>query len=155
MRTSKRGFSMIEVLIASAILVSISVAVTGAMRLFLVFSNQAEAKTQAVLLIEEGGEALQSLRDESWDTHIAPLSLGEPYFLYWDGEGYILSDTEVLINGTYRREVVVEDVRRNGSDVISDSGTVDPETREAVISVYRDSDDQLLGTASMLIHHAY
>lgn len=153
--TSEKGFSIIEVLLASAILISVSVAVTGAMKLFVVFSNQAEGKTQAVLLIEEGAEALQSLRDEGWDTNIAPLSLGESYFLYWDGEGYVLSNEEVLIDETYRREVVVEEVRRNGSDVISDSGTVDPDTKEATISIYRDSDDQLLGSASLLIHHAY
>jgi prepilin-type N-terminal cleavage/methylation domain-containing protein len=153
-RTHK-GFSMVEILIAAAILVSVVVVVSASLQVFVRLSSQTAQTIHATLLLEEAAEALQLLRDSNWDTNIAPRTLDTPYYLSWNGSAYAISDTPVIIGGDYRREVVFSQVRRDAQGVLDAGGDPDNESRKVTITIYRNSDDVILTSAEALVHNLY
>lgn len=149
-----KGLSTFEIIIATGILVAVVVAVSGSLRAFVLLNTHTHELTQAALLIEEGSEAIQVLRDTDWDTHIATTTLSTAYSLYWDGDSYEWSFAPVLIDGLFYREVVFEEVRRDASGVLDESGDVDVNTRRAVITI-KDSENSVIDQAELLIHNSY
>lgn len=150
-----KGFSIVEILVAVGIFVTAIVAFVGSFTAFTALTRQTAEHTQAALLLEEGAEAVQLLRDAGWDMYIAPLEDDTAYNFYWDGSTYVATSTEVLINSVYVRTITFAEARRDGSDQIADSGTVDADTRRVTIAIYRASDDTLLASGETLVHNAY
>src|SRR3989344_2255522 len=75
-----RGLTLVEVLIATSIITVFLVALFGVHSLYLktAFSNGDIIK--AAQLAEEGLEAIKFLRNTSWESNIAPLSLDTDYY---------------------------------------------------------------------------
>lgn len=153
-KRSHSGFSTFEILIATGILVAVVVAVSGSLRAFVLLHVHTHELTQTALLLEEGSEALQVLRDTSWSEQIATTTLDTTYHLYWNGSTYTLSATPSPIDGKWYREVVFHEVRRDSSGVLDDTGDVDVNTRQAVITISK-LDGTILDSAQMLIHNSY
>ncbi|TSC71095.1 MAG: Uncharacterized protein G01um101470_747 [Parcubacteria group bacterium Gr01-1014_70] len=130
-----KGFGIIEVLVAavivSLVLVGVHATTTQALRLV----HQSTKRTQAAFLAEETVEAIRSLRDESWSTNIAPLTSGTNYFLAWNGTKWITTTTNTLIDGIFERKFVLANVNRDANDDIATTGTLDPDTKKATITV--------------------
>ncbi len=59
-----KGFSLTEIVIGAAIVALVVTAVASAWQFYVKLSGQSTRLTQAALLIEEGGEALQYMRDK-------------------------------------------------------------------------------------------
>ena len=74
------GFSLIEVLIACSIITVTIFALMSAAQQGLSLSNQALRQTQGNLILQEGAEAVKSIRDASWTT-ISNLTVGSTYYL--------------------------------------------------------------------------
>ena len=154
-RSKSKGFSTVEMLLAASIFTVVAVTTATALRALINVSSQSTQITQATLLLEEGAEAIQQLRDEDWDTNIAALTVGIPYGLYWDSSAYVLGTTTTIINGGYRREVVFNELLRDGSGVLDETGTADTDSRRYTITIYRAADDTVLGSAEALVHNSY
>ncbi len=142
-----------EVVVVSSIVLMIVAAVAISYQSFFALAHRAERVTQASLLLEEGAEALLVLRDLGWDEYIEPLALDTEYALVWDGGAYRVATTTPA--GTYHLTVVLSEVRRNAADVVSTSGTVDPDTRRAALTLRYAPDGTVLAEGIMLIHNAY
>jgi len=154
-KKNEKGFSLVEVLVASAILMTIVVGVFGALRLFAQVSAQDAERTQAALLAGEAAEALQLLRDGGWTQNIASLSLDTPYYFAWQDGAYIATTTPLTIDGRFLRTITLEAVGRDGSDQIAESGTVDEGTRRVYVEVSRAVDGELLVDSDFLVHNIY
>ncbi len=66
----KKGFSIIELIVALAVIATAIVGVYGALALAVRASTKAADRTQAAFLLEEGFEAVRRLRDLDWTNNI-------------------------------------------------------------------------------------
>lgn len=130
-----RGFTVLEIIVASAIIVSLVTTAAGVWHLYFKLSNGTARRTQAALLTEEAAEALNLLRDRSWSKNIAPLSLDTPYYIYWNGTTYATSTTPVTVNGNYNVYVKFGSLLRDVNKDISTTGSIDARSRYATVTV--------------------
>src|SRR6185369_9324074 len=127
----------------------IAAGAAAAWQLYLRISNSSGRTVQAALLLDEGAEAVQLLRDSGWTANIAPLSLNTPYYLYWNGSAYATSTSPVVIQGSYVRTITLAAVSRDAStyNIVSSGGTNDPNTRDVVVSVSLASSSSPVATS--------
>lgn len=132
-----QGFSVVEVLIACMIMSVVTLALMSAASKGIELSNKALKQVQSGLIAEEGVEAVKSIRDNNWTT-ISNLSVDTDYYLSFDTNSntWSLSETPVLVDGTFTRKIVLSEVYRdNNNDDISSSGTLDAGTKRINVSV--------------------
>jgi len=134
--TCRRGVSLVEVIVATAILF---VALTGLITAYNMFvrAGLTTLKTiQATYLVEEGVEAVASMRDFGWTANIASLTAGSNYYLSWNGSRWLATSTASKIDNTYTRYFTLANVNRNSSDaIVTSGGSADAGTRKLTVSV--------------------
>ncbi len=133
---TKAGFGLIEIIVVTAV---VTVALFGFLQtsiLSVQLLRREKENLEAVMLAQEGIEAIRSVRDESWTNNIAPLSNGASYYPVVQNSKWILAtSSQGFINGKYTRYVVFEEVLRNAQDRIAPSGTPDPDTKKVTARV--------------------
>jgi len=118
------GFTIVEVLIACVIITTTTIALMSATSKGIELSNRALRQGQASMLMEEGVEAVKSIRDTNWIT-ISNLTLDTNYYLSFSS-AWILGITPVVqIDEIFTRKVVFSAVNRDSNDDIAVSGTLD------------------------------
>lgn len=153
---SQKGFSIIEIIVGSAIITVAGLAIILGTLSYIEISAKNSHNVQTALLFEETGEAIQFLRDKSWSSNIGNKNLNTDYYLTWDGNTYSLTTTPSLYQGTYARTVRFQNVERDANDNITNSGTNDPNTRLVEINVSRSEKDATTTVSTeMLIHNVY
>jgi len=131
----KKGFGLLEVLIGLGILSVAFFALLTVSRSILQVSRAATYSLSADFLLEEGVEAIRSIRDRNWTEDIATLP--DNFYLYFDEtlSRWESTTTPEVIEGTFTRELAISDVYRDGDDDIAASGTLDPGTKKFVVTV--------------------
>jgi Tfp pilus assembly protein PilV len=152
-----KGISIVEIVIAAGI-ISISITgIFGAIQIYLKVVQQNAHKAQAVLLLDETAEALQYLRDEGYHSYIEGNNFNTEYSIFWNGSRYELGTSTITLPYQMNRNVRFEEVKRDSNDQItSGTGTVDPDTRRAVITIvwpYKGETKSL--SSEVLIHNIY
>jgi Tfp pilus assembly protein PilV len=133
-----RGIGLIEVIVGSAIIVVGIVALINAFTIYFKYALANDKNTQAAYLEEEGLEAMSYLRDYSWTSKIINLSTTTTYYLAWSSAAsyWNTTTTPQYIDGTFLREIVLADVKRDASDKISTtSGTYDQNTKQVTATL--------------------
>ena len=134
--TINQGFSVIEILIVTAIVTS---ALTGFLYTEVLSVRLLRRETdnlEATLLAQEGMEAVRSLRDESWTNNITPLVNGTLYYpIVENSKWKLITAPTGLINGRYTRQIIFDQVFRDSNDNIASTGTVDADTRKVISRV--------------------
>lgn len=126
----KRGVSLIEVVIGSAIILLVSLAIITLYSRFINFSAEATTRIKATLLAREGIESMRYLRDTGWDETLGTYSTGVPYYIVATSTTITATTTsQPYIDARFNRYITIEDVRRIGTDDISGSGTIDATTK--------------------------
>lgn len=128
-RNFNNGLTLVEVLIATSIILVFLLALFGAHSLYLrtAFSNGEVIK--AAELAEESLEAMRFLRDSSWNTNIASLTLETDYGLIFSAGSWQVSATDIWVDSIFERTVTLSAVYRDASgDIVSSGGTLDPNT---------------------------
>ncbi len=74
-----KGFMMVEVIIASSIMLIVTIATMTVVQKGISISHQSLHATQASFLLEEGGEAVRTIRDSDW-SNISSLSTSTVYY---------------------------------------------------------------------------
>jgi len=149
--------SAIEIVVAAAIIISITAAAASAWSFYIRTSGDNGDRIQAMLLTEEASEALRILRDTSWNGTIASLSLETPYDIVWNGSLYSTTDILPVIQDRYRRSIIMSEVKRDPeTDDVSETGTADPDTRKVtvIISTTAETPETLM-QSEMLLHNTY
>lgn len=131
----KKGFVLIEVIIAVSLISIFTIALVSVTQKSLELSDRALKEGQMSFLLEEGAEAVKTIRDDSWSA-IDALSLGVEYYLYFDTntDKWSLSTTPNNIDG-FTRKIIFSEVYRDGSDDIAESGTLDDLSKKVDIEV--------------------
>jgi Tfp pilus assembly protein PilE len=157
MQSSSKGMSILEIVIGSAIILILTTAIAGAWQTYLTVTRLSNERTQAALLIEEAAEALQFLRDTSWASNIATLTVDIPYYLTWNGSTYVMSTVAPVATSSFTRRIVLSTLRRDSQDnIIPSGGSEDPKSRMVTLSVFRSSNpSNPIVTTQMLIHDVY
>jgi len=116
-----RGVSMIEVVIGTAILLLAMTGLLTAYNVFVRAGTKTMQTVQASYLLEEGVEAVSTIRDKGWAANIASLSLATNYYLYWSSGRWNLTTTPSLIDNFYTRYIVFSSVYRDANDEVANS----------------------------------
>ena len=130
----RRGFSLIEIIVAVAIITTFVLTALSISSKAISVSYQAVHTEQASFLLEEGGEVVRITRDNAW-TNISNLTPGTNYYPIFSGGNWILSTTFSKI-GIFTRTVTISTVNRDaGTGDISTNGTNDPGTKLITVNV--------------------
>ena len=147
-KSSKHGFTLVEIIVGLAIFVSLVASVYGSVLLSNKAVAKASAKIQAAFLLEEGVEAVRYLRNQSWSTKIP--AAGDPQCLNFDGINKFVFSSDItscdLYDGKFRRTVQFTDVCRatkaTGSDIdltitppSCTGGDLDQKTKKVTVTV--------------------
>ncbi|HEY4483037.1 MAG TPA: prepilin-type N-terminal cleavage/methylation domain-containing protein [Candidatus Paceibacterota bacterium] len=136
-KNGKRGFGLIEILVGLSILSLSFFSLLLVGRNVSRLSASTTRSLQADFLLEEGLEALRSIRDRGWTANIANLSLSSTsYYLDFSttSSRWTSTTTAGVIDETFWRTFVVSSVSRDASDDITLSGgTVDPNTKKFTV----------------------
>ena len=129
------GFMMVEILIATSIMLVVVLASMSVVQKGIAISYQSLHSTEAAYLLEEGGEAVRILRDGAW-TNISNLSIGTTYYPTYAGSTWTMSTTPNQIDN-FTRTVVVSAVNRDSGsgDIVSSGGTPDTGTKLITVTV--------------------
>jgi Tfp pilus assembly protein PilV len=152
-----KGISIVEIVIAAGIIATSVTGIFGAIQIYLKIVQQNAHKAQAVLLLDETSEALQYLRDKSYDTNIGSKSTNTDYSIFWNGSEYELTTSTTTLPYQMTRTIRFQNVQRNSSSQIVESGgTVDLDTRKVNITIawpYQNETKTI--TSEVLIHNTY
>src|SRR3990167_6202962 len=129
------GFVLIEALVASSILSVVLAAGIGAFLLSVRLHFGSTAEVQSAFLAEEGLEALRIMRDNGWTANIASQTASSTFYISFNGSTWVSTASNTYIDGTFERSVVLYDVYRDGGEDITESGTLDPDTKKVTVSV--------------------
>jgi prepilin-type N-terminal cleavage/methylation domain-containing protein len=130
------GFSLVEVLVAASIISVSLLSVITLANTSLTMSKRSLNTYLASTLLEEGSEAIRSIRDTGW-SNISGLSLGTRYYPSFStgSNTWSLSTTPSTV-GIFTRSVVFSAVARDvNDDITSSGGTTDTGTKLATITV--------------------
>lgn len=132
-----RGIGLIEGVVAVAIVGTAFVALVGAFHLFLRAGLRTTPALKGLFLLEEGLEAVRSVRDRGWQTDITPLPLNTAHYLTFSGSQWTLATTPApYVDGTYDRSVILAPVSRDGDGrIVSSGGTPDDGTRQVTVNI--------------------
>ncbi len=130
------GFTLAEVLVACAIVSTMVFALMLAVSKGVTLSNNALSQEKANLLLEEGAEAVKSIRDANWN-NISNLTLDTNYYLSFSNAGSwsLATSPAEVVDSSFTRTVTVSQVFRDANDDISASGTIDAHTKKVNINV--------------------
>ncbi len=135
-----RGMSLVEAVVMIFVASICILSVWKIYTLYIKISLSNPALFQSAFLAEEGIEAVKFMRDQSWGTNIGPLSVGTNYTLTLSGSSWGVTTTPTFIDGMFDRRITFESVYRNAEGDISESGTLDPDTKKVVSTVYWKKD---------------
>lgn len=122
-----RGNSLVEVVVAAALLSAVAVSFLGAFS-FLSRSHQRDTfAIKAALLAEEGIEALRYVKGAGWSNLSAVV--GQTRYLELGPSSWALSTEPEVVDGQFYRSVAVSAVSRGASgDIVASGGAVDSGT---------------------------
>ena len=134
--SNKKGFVLVEVVIATALISILALALVSVTQKSLQLSDRALKQAQAGYLLEEGAEAVKIIRDNNW-TDIENLVIGTNYYLYYDTNTdlWSLSTTTNSIDTMFTRTVISNSAYRDELDDLARSGTNDTGAREINVNV--------------------
>ncbi len=135
MKQSSSGFFLIEVVVAASVIATVLILLLSSVQRSVDVSARSLERTEVSYLLEEGVEAVKSIRDNGWLT-INGLTNGTTYYLSWSGSAWSLTTTPSTIDGVFTRTVVFAAVARGSNDdIVTSGGTTDTAIRQATISV--------------------
>lgn len=156
MQTLNRGISIIEILVASAIITISVIGIVTTLQSFLIVSLGNSDKAQAVLMLEESLEVVQYIRDKGWETNIEILDDETDYYINWNGSDYLITSTPQIEKNKFSRKLVFEEVYRDVDDDIAESGTLDAGTRKVLVTIdWTNAEGNQSVSSEFLIHDVY
>lgn len=94
---------------------------------------QQEQRLQAAALLKETEVAVKAIKNNNW-TAITSATVNTDYYPSVSGSSWVLTSGVETVNG-FSRSLRIYNVTRNASGAIAASGTVDPSTKQIVITI--------------------
>ena len=132
---SRKGFSLVEVVVGAAIMLLIVFGVVSTYLFYLRISISNPLRVKATLMAEEGIEVLKFLRDGHWSS-VGNLAVSTDYYLNFDGLNWSISEEPQYSDLRFDRKFTVENVYRDlGGNIVSSGGTFDPGTKKIIMEM--------------------
>lgn len=143
-----RGFMMVEVIVVISIVVVTVLAAMSITQKSIYVSNQSLHTSEASFLLEEGAEAVRTLRDGSW-SNITSLTSGTTYYPTFSSGAWSLSTTSSSV-GIFTRTVTIANVNRDATTAnIASVGVNDVGTKLVTVTVsWKEGSNTLTKTLS-------
>ncbi|MFC1751699.1 hypothetical protein ACFLY5_00965 [Patescibacteria group bacterium] len=134
--SKKQGSGLMEIVVGVSI---ISLTLFGIMTVVITAFNLMGYSTmnvQASYLLEEGIEVMRIFRDAGWNSYINSLTIDTPYYLVFENNNWLATTTAINIDGKFNRTFVLQNVNRNVSDdIVESGGVIDVGTKKIIMSV--------------------
>ena len=130
----KNGMSLVEVIVGAAIATLILSGLIAAYQLYFKTALANLRHVQAVFLAEEGAEALRFLRDGNW-SNLSSLTAGATYYLVFQSGNWQIITNNIFVDEIFERKLVLSNINRDVNDDIAPTGTLDPNTKKAAITI--------------------
>lgn len=126
----KKGISLVEVIIASAVISLSMIYISNVYGNFLSLSIDNTDKVQAVFLLDEGVEAIKTMRGYSWAS-IASSTVGSTYYLTWQNSRWQSTTTANTIDSKFTRKYTVSNVYRDAAtlNIVTSGGVLNSDTK--------------------------
>ena len=135
-RKLSKGFSLVEILLASSIILFFVGGLVTAHNAYIRAAISSAQTARALYLAEEGLEVMRFLRDQSWDQNIAPLNVNTDYYITFDDITWKTTTTNIYIDSLFERKIRLFSINRNVSgSIVESGGTVDPDSVRVTTSV--------------------
>lgn len=134
-KRARAGFSLIEAIVGISIFSVFIFSLMLALQLSQRIASESVRNIQASFLLEEGVDAVKTIRDRSWISNISSLTSGTNYYLYFNGTAWTTTANNIYIDGIFERKLNVNGVYRDANDDIAPSGNLDAGTKKATVSV--------------------
>ena len=138
------GITLVEVIVACSIISLSMFALMTTAQKGLNLSSNALVKSQASLLLEEGAEAVKSIRNNNWTDVATNVTSYHLFFNTTTKLWSLNTSTTNLsgcipsypIDGVFDRTVTISSVNRDANDdIIASGGTLDAGTKKVVVTV--------------------
>ncbi|MEK7588621.1 MAG: hypothetical protein AAB438_02270 [Patescibacteria group bacterium] len=141
---SKKGFMVLEILIAASIITMTILASSSITQKSIAISRQSIHAAQASFLLEEGAEAVRVYRDNTW-SNISGMTVGSEYYPEFSGGTWTFSTTPSTID-IFTRKVVVANVNRDATsnDIVTSGGVYDSGTKLFTVTVLWEENGQTI-----------
>lgn len=133
-RFQNKGIGLVEVVVGAGLIFVVFSGIVSVFNFYLTGAVSLTDNIKAEFLAEEGLEALRSIRDDDWAV-FSSIAREQEHSLYFSGTVWQLGTTTEVVDSVFTRSFEVRDVLRNGSGLISPSGTVDPDTLLVEVTV--------------------
>lgn len=132
----KKGISIVEVVIASAIISLSMIYITNVYGNLLTLSLSNTEKVQAVFLLDEGVEAIKTMRNYSWSS-IASSSADTTYYLIWQNSRWQSTTSPNIIDNKFIRTFTVSNVYRDPStlNIVTSGGVLNNDSKIVNIDI--------------------
>ncbi len=127
---SKKGFSVLEIILAVALFSIFSTTAISFVLEAMQSQSQAQQFESAVTLAEDGIEKTRAVRNVSFDDLIVGNNFG---LQFSDGKWQLKADGDE--SGIYERTLAIETVKRNGDGDIVTDGDEDLDMKKVVVNV--------------------
>lgn len=134
-RKKQSGFLLLEVVVASSVVGLVLVLILGSIQNSVRVSERSLQVTRAAFLLEEGAEAIKTIRDRGW-SNISSLNTNTTYYLSWNGTDWSLVTIPNVFD-SFTRSVSIESVNRDSTsdDIVLSGGVIDSGTKKFTITV--------------------
>lgn len=133
----KKGISLIEVVLGAALILGAVTVLVSVNTIYFKAASSNIKSVKAQLLLEEGVEAIRTIRDGGWTTHIANLTNGTTYYLSFNTSTNLwsITTTPQYVEGVLRSFVLSAVNRDSNDDIVTSGGSSDSGTRKVVVNV--------------------
>jgi len=136
----KKGFTVIEIMVVVAIVLSAFVGILGLLTFSLQVSTLVRETSQANFLAQDTLEAVRSFRDgTAWNINgLGTLTMGISYYPGKTGgspPAWVIVSGEETVNGFSRKVVFAAVMRDANGNIVTSGGTSDPDTKKATATV--------------------
>ncbi len=128
----QNGTTIVELLLAIGLSMIILPAILTGLIASREGKSQQKQRVQAITVLKETEEAVRNVREKGWTT----FAVNGTYYPAISGSSWTLTSGTQTVNG-FTRQVVISDVYRDSSGVISASGSgaIDPSSKKVDITV--------------------
>jgi hypothetical protein len=148
------GFSVLEVILASAIFISLVTVLVGSYLYGAEDSALAGNRYRAVSYAEEGLEAIRNIRDEGTEGSFDNLTVGTHGLAISGGEWVLSGSSDT--NGIFTREIIIADVDGDRKDITTNVTWQQNATRSGSVSSFtRLTNWQVSRTPNTIFHETF
>jgi hypothetical protein len=130
-----RGVTVVELVLGAAVISLFFYSIYSYYISVLRTSNLTTRYIQSAYLLEEGVEAVKSIRNENYTTGIKSLDKTKTYGLLWNGSTWSATTTPERIDDIFTRTINLEKAYRDGSSNLAVTGTEDTDTVKITVNV--------------------